>query len=151
MAEKKELIKIGNFYNEKGEIITPNFSKLSELFFIKYSSMGGEILPYTVELGGEGDILIDESEYNDLLSFYSKLKEGEFITFNTSGLFGYKDTETVVTLEDLDSRNLRIVLKGYSTSEKLSLIVKNLDSVKGTIIGNLENRGELNPAKPTRL
>jgi hypothetical protein len=147
MAEKKELIKISNFYNEKGEIITPNFSKLFKLFFIKYDSMGGQILPYTVELGGEGDILIDESEYNDLLSSYSKLKEGEFITFNTSGLFGYKDTETVVTLEDLDSRNLRIVLKGYSTSEKLSLIVNNLDSVKGTIIGNLGNRGSLKPAR----
>jgi len=151
MAEEQELIKIGNFYNEKGEIITPKFSKSLKLFFIKYSSMGVEILPYTVELGREGDILIDESEYNDLLSSYSKLKEGEFITFNTSGLFGYKETETVVTLEDLDSRNLRIVLKGYSTSEKLSLIVKNLDSVKGTIIENLENRGELNPAKPPRL
>ena len=77
----------------------------------------------------------------------SEVLKKETVTFNTSGIFGYEDTINIVSNEDFDSKNLKIVLtiKSYTPEEKVDLIIKNAKALKEKVGKALEERFKQSP------
>lgn len=162
MSKTEELIKIGSFYNQKGDKITPKINEgdrgesvvvrgldpqLPGLFFILNRTGNDDrpqILMSFIGIDDDGDLVTTQEDYDSVLGNYSKLEEGGFIAIQTS-LSGYKPNQTVVTESDMLRRNIKIILSGYSTSEKTSLISQQLPIIKEMILQNLDNRTGLKP------
>jgi hypothetical protein len=139
----KEKIKIGQLLdkNNKPIEISSNFENVVLTFngvkVIKEKTTYSEIVKATTDK--DGFIYLNNE---DEIKKVSEVLKKETVTFNTSSIFGYEDSINIVTKENFDSKNLKIVLtiKSYTPEEKVDLIIKNAKALKEKVVKALETR-----------
>jgi len=144
----EEKIKIGQLLDKNNKPVTINLDSedLSLIFnavkVIKEKTTYSGIVKATTDK--DGFIYLNNE---DEIKQVSEVLKKETVTFNTSGIFGYEDTINIVSNEDFDSKNLKIVLtiKSYTPEEKVDLIIKNAKALKEKVGKALEERFKQSP------
>jgi hypothetical protein len=144
----EEKIKIGQLLDKNNKPVTINldFKEVSLTFnavkVIKEKTTYSGIVKATTDK--DGFIYLNNE---DEIKRVSEVLKKETVTFNTSGIFGYEDTINIVSNEDFDSKNLKIVLtiKSYTPEEKVDLIIKNAKALKEKVVKALETRFKQSP------
>jgi hypothetical protein len=144
----EEKIKIGQLLDKNNKPVTINLDSedLSLIFnavkVIKEKTTYSGIVKATTDK--DGFIYLNNE---DEIKQVSEVLKKETVTFNTSGIFGYEDTINIVSNEDFDSKNLKIVLtiKSYTPEEKVDLIIKNAKALKEKVEKTLKERFKQSP------
>jgi hypothetical protein len=143
----EEKIKIGQLLDKNNKPVTINLDfKEVSLTFNVVELIDGK--PFYDKFANattdkEGALYL----YKEQIKEVSEMLKKETVTFNTSGIFGYEDTINIVSNEDFDSKNLKIVLtiKSYTPEEKVDLIIKNAKALKEKVEKTLEERFKQSP------
>ena len=145
VGQIQEPIKIGQLVdtNNKPIKINPDSENIS-LTFNAVKIKDGEVFYSKIAnatTNEEGFIYLNTEEILKVSGVFKT----ETVAFITSEIFGYEDNISIISKDEFNSKNLKIILanKTYTQQEKVGLIIKNAKALKEKVEKALAERFNL--------